>query len=274
MHDAYLLIHLSEYYDAFVSIRRGLFNTRDRAEHTRKRKIVSHTFSAKSIGQFEQYIHANLELFLQKWTRLSKEAQANKAKTGGYASIDSLHWFNYLAFDIIGDLAFGQPFGMLERERDFAEIRKSPDAPPQTAPAIQVLNRRGEVSGTLGCLPACDRYFRDTVYTDACRSWYRSDGGRGPRITGLWPGSTLHALEALRAPRWEDYDWEPAAGAAPDANRLAWLGNGSSLANLRDEATGAFRGDPAWYLEPRFQDVPMPGRPEDDPAYRARCFSA
>jgi hypothetical protein len=46
----------SNYYDAFVSIRRGLFNTRDRSEHTRKRKIVSHTFSAKSIGQFERYM--------------------------------------------------------------------------------------------------------------------------------------------------------------------------------------------------------------------------
>jgi benzoate 4-monooxygenase len=46
----------SEYYDAFVSIKRGLFNTRDRVEHSRKRKIVSHTFSAKSIGQFEQYM--------------------------------------------------------------------------------------------------------------------------------------------------------------------------------------------------------------------------
>jgi benzoate 4-monooxygenase len=46
----------SEYYDAFVSIVRGLFNTRDRAEHSRKRKIISHTFSAKSIGQFEQYM--------------------------------------------------------------------------------------------------------------------------------------------------------------------------------------------------------------------------
>jgi benzoate 4-monooxygenase len=46
----------SDFYDAFVSIRRGMFNTRDRAEHSRKRKIVSHTFSAKSIGQFEQYM--------------------------------------------------------------------------------------------------------------------------------------------------------------------------------------------------------------------------
>jgi benzoate 4-monooxygenase len=145
----------SEYYDAFVSIRRGLFNTRDRAEHARKRKIVSHTFSAKNVGEFEQYIHANLELFVQKWRKLS-DTKANKAT--GYASIDALHWFNYLAFDIIGDLAFGQPFGMLEKERDLAEIRLTPDAPPTSAPAIEVLNRRGEVSGTLGCYPALKPY--------------------------------------------------------------------------------------------------------------------
>ena len=35
--------------DAFVGLKnvRGLFNTRDRAEHTRKRKIVSSTFAQK-----------------------------------------------------------------------------------------------------------------------------------------------------------------------------------------------------------------------------------
>ncbi|KAG9733324.1 putative P450 monooxygenase, partial [Aureobasidium melanogenum] len=137
----------SEYYDAFVSIQRGLFNTRDRAEHTRKRKTVSHTFSAKSIGQFEQYMHHNLELLVEKWNKMSKQAN------GGYAKMDALNWFNYTAFDIIGDLAFGAPFGMLEKEADIAEIRESPDAPPKYAPAIEVLNRRGEVSGTIGCWP-------------------------------------------------------------------------------------------------------------------------
>ena len=96
-----------------------------------------------------------MELFVQKWTKISKE---RKNPSTGYASIDALHWFNYLAFDIIGDLAFGQPFGMLEREKDFAEIRKSPNAPPTTAPAIEVLNRRGEVSGTLGILPQLKPY--------------------------------------------------------------------------------------------------------------------
>ncbi|TVY60871.1 Benzoate 4-monooxygenase [Lachnellula suecica] len=142
----------SDFYDAFVSIQRGLFNTRDRAEHTRKRKTVSHTFSTKSIAQFEIYMHQNLDQFVKQWDALSKNAH------GGFAKIDCLHWFNYLAFDMIGDLAFGQPFGMLEKGKDITEIQKSPDSPISYAPAVQVLNRRGEVSGTLGCLPALKPY--------------------------------------------------------------------------------------------------------------------
>ena len=156
----------SDFYDAFVSIRRGLFNTRDREEHSRKRKTVSHTFSAKSVGQFEQYIHANAELFVKQWNHIC-DLQRNP-KTG-YASIDALNWFNYLAFDIIGDLAFGAPFGMLEKGQDIAEMRKTPDSPPAYVPAVEVLNRRGEVSATLGAFPALipfakyipDRFFKD-----------------------------------------------------------------------------------------------------------------
>ena len=91
----------SEYYDAFVSIQRGLFNTRDRAEHTRKRKTVSHTFSQKSIGQFEQYMTYNLQELVKQWDRLAETATRSGRQ---WAEMDSLHWFNYLAFDIIGDL--------------------------------------------------------------------------------------------------------------------------------------------------------------------------
>ncbi|PYH37139.1 p450-domain-containing protein [Aspergillus neoniger CBS 115656] len=158
----------SDFYDAFVSIHRGLFNTRDRAEHTRKRKTVSHTFSMKSIGQFEQYIHGNIELFVKQWNRMA-DTQRNP-KTG-FASLDALNWFNYLAFDIIGDLAFGAPFGMLDKGKDFAEMRKTPDSPPSYVQAVEVLNRRGEVSATLGCYPALkpfakyipDSFFRDGI---------------------------------------------------------------------------------------------------------------
>ena len=148
----FCLIFSRDYYDAFVSIQRGLFNTRDRAEHTRKRKAISHTFSTKSIGQFETYMRQNLDLFVSQWDRLSNNAH------GGFAKIDCLHWFNYLAFDIIGDLAFGAPFGMLEKGKDITAIQLLPGSPITYAPAVEVLNRRGEVSGTLGCLPALKPY--------------------------------------------------------------------------------------------------------------------
>lgn len=58
---------------------------------------------------------------------------------------------------------------MLPQGKDIAEVRKTPSSPLTYAPAIQVLNRRGEVSATLGCYPALkpyakylpDRFFRD-----------------------------------------------------------------------------------------------------------------
>ncbi|KAI2616330.1 cytochrome P450 [Hypoxylon sp. NC1633] len=144
----------SDFYDAFVSIRRGLFNTRDRTEHTRKRKMISGTFAPKAITQFEPYIHQNLETFVNRWDELIEQSNAAD-KT---AHIDCLKWFNYVAFDTIGDLAFGAPFGMLKAGADIAEVRVNVNSPPIYAPAVEILNRRGEVSATLGCLPQLKPY--------------------------------------------------------------------------------------------------------------------
>ncbi|KAM5346125.1 hypothetical protein ACJ41O_009130 [Fusarium nematophilum] len=138
----------SDFYDPFVSIHRGLFNTRNRAEHTRKRKLVSHTFAPKSVLEFEPYIHQNLELFVKQWDSISNTPEAD-----GAGRLDCLSWFNYLAFDVIADLAFGKPFGMLASGADMAEVKASPTSPTIYAPAVEIMNRRGEVSATLGCLP-------------------------------------------------------------------------------------------------------------------------
>ncbi|CAK7214509.1 hypothetical protein SCUCBS95973_002171 [Sporothrix curviconia] len=113
-----------------------------------------------------------------------------------------------------------------------------------------------------------DAYFANTVYMDNCRSWYRTKGGMGNRICGLWPGSTVHALETLRSPRWEDFDYELVDGVAgnPAPNWLRWLGNGRS----KTQEPG---GDPAWYINPNEVDIPVEGRPEDDPRYQVRPWS-
>lgn len=99
-------------------------------------------------------MHHNLDLFVKQWDDLIARGDQQQQT----AHLDCLKWFNYLAFDIIGDLAFGAPFGMLRAGADIAEVRAAPDAPPLYASAIEILNRRGEVSATLGCLPQLKPY--------------------------------------------------------------------------------------------------------------------
>ncbi|KAJ7211186.1 cytochrome P450 monooxygenase [Mycena pura] len=163
----------STFYDAFVSIQRGLFNTRDRKQHARKRKIVSHIFSQKSVLEFEPNIRLYVGMLLSQWDRLydkavkglsGDEGQGGWVGRNGRLWLDCLPWSNYLAFDIIGDLAFGAPFGMIDAARDAAPV---PAAGPSDVnfdakaeqnvsyiPAVAVLNGRGEYSMSMGVLPA------------------------------------------------------------------------------------------------------------------------
>jgi len=106
-----------------------------------------------------------------------------------------------------------------------------------------------------------DAYFEGTVYTEQCRSWYQQDG----RIVGLWPGSTLHALEALRSPRWEDWVYEQVHEKGKKKNGLRWLGNGWS--------TTQTDGDPSWYINPDEVEMPFGEKPEDNPRYKTRPWS-
>ncbi|KAJ6151208.1 hypothetical protein N7470_007802 [Penicillium chermesinum] len=66
----------------------------------------------------------------------------------------------------------------------------------------------------------CDEYFKRTVFSARCRSWYKG-GAENGRVTALWPGSSLHALEAFAHPRWEDYEYEYVTG-----NAFGWIGDG------------------------------------------------
>lgn len=77
---------------------------------------------------------------------------------------------NYLAFDIIGDLAFGGPFGMIGAGRDLAVVPKNQEDAMNNygtkkevdvveIPAIQILNGRGEFSMSMGVLPLSWRPF-------------------------------------------------------------------------------------------------------------------
>ena len=56
--------------DTFVSIHRRLFNTGDRVDHARQRKIVSHICSQKSVLEFEPIARLYIDRLLKQRDRL------------------------------------------------------------------------------------------------------------------------------------------------------------------------------------------------------------
>ena len=176
------------FYDANVSTRPNLFNTRNRAEHARKRKIVSHIFSLKNTLEYEPYIRLHTEGLLKQWDKLAEGGKKglSGAEGEGWFGRDGRVWcdtlpcelapsgldsaetmislvssspgFTYLTFDTIGDLAFGSPFGMLSAGTDVIPLVK-PRGDEVTKgdvkcyPILQVIRERGYFVSSLGVLP-------------------------------------------------------------------------------------------------------------------------
>ena len=57
------------------------------------------------------------------------------------------------------------------------------------------------------------------------------------KVWGPWPGSSLHFLELMSEPRWEDWKIE-----YKSQNRFQYLGKGKTLREITDGA------DLAWYM--------------------------
>lgn len=91
------------FYDAFLGDKPSVFSTRDRQDHAKRRKLVSQAFSYKALQECVPFIHNVGLTFVQKLDILCETGRV----------IDILCWFNYLTFDVLSDLTFGKPIGMI-----------------------------------------------------------------------------------------------------------------------------------------------------------------
>ncbi|PBP27601.1 cytochrome P450 monooxygenase [Diplocarpon rosae] len=76
------------------------------ADHSRMRKLLSHAFSDSALRQQEDLLTPHFELLVQ---RLQEQIDGPTA-----GKVDIKNWYNFLTFDVIGDMAFGESFGALE----------------------------------------------------------------------------------------------------------------------------------------------------------------
>lgn len=78
------------------------------ADHSRERRLLSHAFSEKALREQETLIQTYVDLLVE---RLDGEIAAARE------TVDMVRWYNFTTFDIIGDLAFGEPFYCLRESR-------------------------------------------------------------------------------------------------------------------------------------------------------------
>ncbi|KAH7214445.1 hypothetical protein DER44DRAFT_819318 [Fusarium oxysporum] len=80
------------------------------------------------------------------------------------------------------------------------------------------------------------KVMQDMVWTGTCRSWYKQ--GTNGKVTGLWPGSSLHYIQVLAEDRWEDYEW------THESERYSYWGHGLSWIEEPDlDPLGATKQD-------------------------------
>lgn len=73
------------------------------ADHSRFRRLLSHAFSDNSLRGQEPIIQGYVDLLIR---RLREMSESDKP-------VDLVSWYNFTTFDVIGDLAFGEPFNCL-----------------------------------------------------------------------------------------------------------------------------------------------------------------
>ncbi|KAK5046900.1 hypothetical protein LTR84_007254 [Exophiala bonariae] len=91
------------WYEPFPSDPHQIVSVSDPDRHAAMRKALSHGFSAGALASQEDRVHHYLDMMLKQISSRYTDKPADMTK-----------WYNYLTFDVIGELAFGESFGCVE----------------------------------------------------------------------------------------------------------------------------------------------------------------
>lgn len=78
-------------------------------EHARMRRLLTHAFSNKALREQEGILHVYADMLIDKLNGAFGDSHS--------PVVDLTRWFNFTTFDLIGDLAFGEPFDCLSNNR-------------------------------------------------------------------------------------------------------------------------------------------------------------
>ena len=89
-----------------------LFTDQDLKRHSESRRIFQTMYSMSSMVSYEKFVDDCEVIFSRRLSEFSKTGEV----------VDMGHWFQCLAFDVIGNISYSQRFGFLDRGDDIAGI--------------------------------------------------------------------------------------------------------------------------------------------------------
>ncbi|KAL3433256.1 cytochrome P450 [Aspergillus tetrazonus] len=86
-------------------------STTDPGRRVEAAKNVASAYTLSNVIKSERYMNEMISLMLDKFDQFSDKQQ----------SVEFDHWFNYLAFDIVGEVVFSQRFGFIKGGKDMGD---------------------------------------------------------------------------------------------------------------------------------------------------------
>lgn len=95
----------------------SIFSDIDPKSHADRRRAVSSAYSMTSLVGLEKSVEPLIETLIEK-IRLTVKRASNEEQKGARAVLDMSKWMHYFAMDAVGELAFGQSFGFVQKGGD------------------------------------------------------------------------------------------------------------------------------------------------------------
>ncbi|CBX94241.1 hypothetical protein IAQ61_006395 [Plenodomus lingam] len=111
-------VRKADYYKAWPrnSKTHNTWNATSIEMHARKRRVLNYAFSESALRSAEKFLHSNID----RWLELIGQLAENDGEWT--PSFNMCDWMNYLVFDILGDLCFGQCFNMKESDSKLRHV--------------------------------------------------------------------------------------------------------------------------------------------------------
>lgn len=113
-------VRKADFYSAFP-VNKNTFNVHssiDKVAHARKRRVLSHAFSDKAIKSMEKYVLEKVRTFCRALPTTGldlMDVQKSNSEKDWSSPKNMGEYSDWLAFDVMGELAFGKSFDMIER---------------------------------------------------------------------------------------------------------------------------------------------------------------